>query len=308
MNPLVLSITAFLALQEDTLERARALSESGRAAEAAKLLEARTRTEPRAPELAYLAQLQAEAGAVPQAVESLRRALLLAPGEDGLRVTLGAMLFELRRYDEARSELELAIARRAGSALAHYYLSAVYQGLSRLDDAEAAVRRAIEISPLPARAPLAASGPAPSIAARHLLAEIRFERGETESLESILREVLEVEPDLASPRYLLARLLTRLGRPVEAENELARFDRVKRAEAHIAQGLDLSRLGRREEAIAELNLALEAHPDHARALFQLGRELLRAGRRNEALPLLDRALAIRPDAKAEVDRLLDSFP
>jgi tetratricopeptide (TPR) repeat protein len=308
MRSLLFSIAAFLTLQEDTLERARALAESGRAADAVKLLESRTRTEPRAPELAYLAQLQAENGALPQAVATLRRALALAPEQDGLRVTLGAMLFELRRYDDARGELELAVARRAGSALAHYYLAAVYQGLSRLDDAEAAAERAVELSPTPARAPLASLEPAPSVAARHLLAEIRFERGEIEGLEPILREVLEAEPDLSSPRYLLARSLSRLGRAEEAEKELARFDSVKRAEAHIAQGLDLSRLGRREEAIAELKLALDVHPEHARALFQMGRELLRVGRRNEAIPFLERALAIRPDARAEVDRLLDSFP
>jgi tetratricopeptide (TPR) repeat protein len=308
MRSLLLPVAVVLGIQEDTLERARSLAETGRAAQAVKLLEARTRAEPRAPELAYLAQLQAENGALPQAAATLRRALSLAPEQDGLRVTLGAMLFELRRYVEARSELELAIARRAGSPLVHYYLAAVYKGLSRIEDAEAAAKRAIELSPPPARAPLAVLKPAPSVAARHLLAEIRFERGETEGVEPILREVLEVEPDLASPRYLLARSLMRRGRAGEAEKELARFDRVKRAEAHLAQGLDLSRLGRADEAIAELSLAAEAHPEHARALFHLGRELLRVGRKAEALPLLERALAIRPDARAEVERLLDSFP
>jgi len=307
MSLLILSLVAFFSLQEDTLDRARLLAESGRLAEAVRLLESRTRTEPRAPELAYLAELQAAAGGLPQAAATLARALSLAPEQDGLRVTLGAILFELRRYEEAKGELELAIARRPNAALAHYYLAAVYRGLARLDLAESAAERAIELSPPPpSRAPLDSSEPAPGVAARHLLAEIRFARGE--EVEPILREVLAVEPEHASARYLLARSLQRRGRTDEAALELRRFDGIKRAEAHLTQGLDLLRLGRREEAIAELGLAVEASPENARALYFLGRELLRAGRKDEAGPLLDRVLALRPDAVSEVERLLDSFP
>jgi len=303
----ILSFVAFFSLQEDTLDRARLLAESGRLGEAVRFLESRTRTEPRAPELAYLAELQAAAGGLPQAAATLRRALELAPDQDGLRVTRGAMLFELRRYEDAKSDLELAVAHRPNGALAHYYLAAVYRGLARLDLAESAAERAIELSPPPpSRAPLDSSEPAPGVAARHLLAEIRFARGE--EVEPILREVLAVEPEHASARYLLARSLQRRGRTDEAALELRRFDGIKRAEAHLTQGLDLLRLGRREEAIAELGLAVEASPENARALYFLGRELLRAGRKDEAGPLLDRVLALRPDAVSEVERLLDSFP
>ncbi|MGH9388442.1 MAG: tetratricopeptide repeat protein [Vicinamibacteria bacterium] len=302
----ILSAIAFFTLQsEDTLVRARLLAESGRLAEAVTLLESRTRTEPRAPELAYLAELQAAAGGLPQAAATLGRALSLAPDQDGLRVTRGAMLFELRRYEDAKSELELAIARRPRSALAHYYLAAVYRGLARLELAETTAERAIALSPPPSKAPLDSPEPAPGVAARHLLAEVRFARGE--EVEPILREVLAVEPEHASARYLLARSLQRRGRAEQAAFELRRFDGIKRVEAHLAQGLDLSRLGRSEEAIAELRLAVAANPENARALFLLGRELLRANKAVEAAPIFDRVLALRPDAVPEVDRLLDSF-
>jgi len=301
----ILSLVAFFSLQEDTLDRARLLAESGRLSEAVRFLESRTRTEPRAPELAYLAELQAAAGGLPQAAATLARALQLAPEQDGLRVTLGAILFDLRRYEDAKSELELAIARRPNAALAHYYLAAVYRGLARLDLAESAAERAIELSPPPSKAPLDSPEPAPAVAARHLLAEIRFSRGE--EVEPILREVLDVEPDLASARYLLARSLQLRGRGSEAEGELRRFDSIKRADGYLALGRNLASLGRGEEAIAELRLAIEAHPEHVRALFLLGRELLRANKTSEAAPIFDRVLALRPDAATEVDRLLESF-
>jgi len=307
MIPGVLSFVAFLALrQEDALDRARLLAESGRLAEAVSFLESRNRAEARAPELAYLAELHSAAGALPQAASALQRALELAPGEDGLRVTLGAMLYELRKYEEAKAELELAIARRPADARAHYYLAAVYRGLLRLDLAERAARRAIELSPPPARAPLDSVEPLPAVAARHLLAEIRFELGE--DVEPVLREVLAVEPQHASARYLLAQSHRRSGRAAEAAEELVRFDRTKRADSHLVQGLGLARLGRSEAALVELRLALEANPDDPRALFLLARELLRAGRREDAAPLLARLLALRPDAASEVDRLFGSFP
>jgi len=300
------AVLVLLFLQEDTLDRARALAESGRIEEAIRLLENRTRTDPRALELAFLAQLEAASGALPQAARALERALELAPEQDGLRVTLGAILFELRRFDAAARELETAVAKNGRSALAHYYLAAVQRGLLRLDFAEKSAERAIELSPPPARAPLDFREFAPSVAARHLLAEIRFELGK--DVEPLLREVLAVEPDHPSARYLLARSLQRRGRTEEAANELQLFDAIKRAEAHLAQGLELARTGRREEAIAELQLAIEAHPEYARALFLLGRELLRADRRTEARAALDRVVTLRPDAAPEIARLLESFP
>jgi tetratricopeptide (TPR) repeat protein len=95
--------------------------------------------------------------------------------------------------EAAKSELELAIARRPNAALAHYYLAAVYQGLGRLELAEIAAERAIELSPPPSRAPLDSSEPAPGVAARHLLAEIRYGRGE--AVEPVVRDVLAIEPE-----------------------------------------------------------------------------------------------------------------
>jgi tetratricopeptide (TPR) repeat protein len=215
------------------------------------------------------------------------------------------MLFELRRFEEAKGELELAVARHAGDARAHYYLAAVYRGLVRLDMAEAMARRAVELSPKPVPAPLDSREPLPAVAARQLLAEIRFARGE--DVESAVREVLAAEPDHASARYLLGRSLQRSGRPAEAADELRRFDRIKEAEGHKALARDLSSLGRRDKAIDELERALEVNPDDVRALFLLGRELLWAGRKDEAGPVLDRVLALRADAGSEVARLRDSF-
>ncbi len=221
-------------------------------------------------------------------------------------MTRGAILFEIRRYEEARKELELAVARRPDSALAHYYLGAVEHGMGELESAKAAAERAIALAPPPSKAPLDSVEPAPGVAARHLLAEVRFAQGE--DAETLLREVLTFEPDRTSARYLLSRSLQRSGRSAEAEEERRRFESLKRAESHVALGRGLASLGRGGEAIAELKRAIDVYPDDPRALYLLGRELLRAGRKEEARPVLVRAILLRPDAASEVDRLLASFP
>jgi cytochrome c-type biogenesis protein CcmH/NrfG len=141
----------------------------------------------------------------------------------------------------------------------------------------------------------------PAVAARHLLAEIRFARGE--NAEPLLREVLAAEPDHASARYLLARTLQKRGEGEGARRELERFEAVKRAESGLVQARQLLALGRRADAMAELTAAVESCPDHARALFLLGRELAREGRRGEASEIFDRLLAIRPDAAEAVARI-----
>jgi predicted Zn-dependent protease len=295
------SIAAALAVQEDPIARARLLAERGQVAEAMSFLTASTRNEPNAPAFAYLAELHAVSGGLPQAVDALSRALDLAPDQDALRATRGAMLFELRRFEEARQELELAAARRPGMALAHYYLGAVYQALGRPGDAEKAALEAIARSPAPGAAPLESMQAEPAVAARHLLAEIRFARGE--NAEPLLREVLAAEPDHASARYLLARTLQKRGEGEGARRELERFEAVKRAESGLVQARQLLALGRRADAMAELTAAVESCPDHARALFLLGRELAREGRRGEASEIFDRLLAIRPDAAEAVARI-----
>jgi tetratricopeptide (TPR) repeat protein len=292
-----------LLFQGSELERARLLADSGRVREAIHLLENRPPASKTAPELALLAQLYAATGGLPQAVTSLGEALDLAPEQVGLRITRGAMLFELTRYDEARKELERVLRESPRAGLAHYYLAAVERATGKLSDAETSAATAVSLVPEEARAPLDSEEYDPHTAALHLLAEIRFARGANP--EELLRAVLLREPQHPSAHYLLARALLSRGRKEEADAELLRFRAIKRAEEHLASGRELARVpGRRREAIVELRLAAEACPDHARALFLLGKELALDGERGEARAALERALILRPAARPEIEKIL----
>lgn len=300
----ILVLGLWLALQESTtLDRARALAESGRVREAIRLLESRPIASATPPELAFLAQLHAATGGVPQAVTALGRALDRAPEQIGLRITRGAMLFELTRYDEARKELERVLREDPRAGLAHYYLAAIQRATADLADAARSAETAVSLIPEESRARLDSVEYDPRAAALHLLAEIRFEQGANP--EVLLREVLAREPQHRSAHYLLARVLLFEGRRKDAGEELLRFRSIKRAEEHLALGRDLARVpGRRREAIVELRRAVEVCPDHARARFLLGRELARDGERDEARAMLERALALRPDARPEIEKVL----
>jgi tetratricopeptide (TPR) repeat protein len=288
------------------MERARVLADRGRVDEAIRLLQNGSRTAPSPPDLAFLASLQASIGALPQAVQALDRALALAPDQRGLRTTRGAMLFELRRFDEARRELERVLAEDSRAALARYYLAAVYRSQGELDRASAMAETAVRLLPETSAVSLGSEEYAPAAAARQLLAEIQFERGEEP--EALLREVLALEPAHASARYLLARVLLRRGRNEEAEVELERFRRIKRVDEHLRQGRELARLpGKRDAALSELRLAVEADPEDARALFALGLELLREGKPEEARPWLERAARLQPESRGEIDRMMAAF-
>jgi tetratricopeptide (TPR) repeat protein len=297
--------TRFL-FQDEALVRARLLAESGNARQAIAFLDAHVLREPSASAFALKAQLEAASGALPRAVASLDRALELAPDQTALRVTRGAMLFELRRYEDARVDLERAIRERPSSGLAHYYLGALQRSTGDLEAAQASASKAVELMPAETEISMEAAQYAPKASALHLLAEIQTELGM--DAEPTLRLVLAIEPLHASAHYLLARSLLGRGQKEAADEELALFDRIKRADPHVALGIDLSRIeGRSQAAIAELRRAVEICPEHSLALFLLGRELLRAGKIDEAAPFLDRAVALKPALASEVDRLRASI-
>ncbi len=128
------------------------------------------------------AEAQANAGQLGEAEAACREVLDAAPGLPEARALLGILVARLLRFEEARDLLEDAIRARADVPQWHHYLAGVYRRMFRLDDASAAARRAVALD---ARNP------------RYLkdLAQVLFDRGETEAGRDLLVRALTVAPD-----------------------------------------------------------------------------------------------------------------
>jgi tetratricopeptide (TPR) repeat protein len=301
MSPVILAAL----LLSQALEEARAAAARGDFESAKAVLEKEVAVSPTAEALAFLSQLQVATDAIPQGAESLARALELAPDQYRWRTTLGALYYRLGKLDEAERELARVVSAQSPAPVARYYLAAVEKARGNLTRAEENARLAAKHMP---DEPVAASLPrldfSLRVNARYMLAEIEVGLGR--NVEESLSGILQIEPTHPGARYLLARSLLKRGMKEEGRNQLAIFERAKRAQEHLREGLDFSQAGNHERAVAEYRRALEAYPDHPRALYFLARELVSRSRIDEAQELLWRLLEIEPNAAPLVEALRSS--
>jgi tetratricopeptide (TPR) repeat protein len=131
-------------------------------------------------------------------------------------------------------------------------------------------------------------------AAYNSLAALAFERGDLAEAERLARRGLELEEDLRSSRFNLARVLESRGELREAERlyreELALFADSGRARFNLAQ--IARQRGDRAAFLAELRESTVKAPEFAPAFFFLAREELGAGRLDEAAALARKGLAV----------------
>jgi tetratricopeptide (TPR) repeat protein len=299
-------VLVLLALpQMDTVERARILAEKGQVTQAINFLESKGREEPSPQVFAFLAQLQTAMDRIPQAAQSLERALDLAPRQHRLRVTRAALLYRMRKLDEARKELEMVLRQVPSDGLAHYYLASVYQMKGEYEVALDSAEKAAELMPAPSVS-MSFEKQKYSLRANalHLIAEIRFELGQ--DVETLVREVLRLEPLHTSARYLLSKILSAQGKIDEARHELVVFNDIKKADEHVEFALNSLQFGGRvQQAVTSLLRAIDYFPNHDRALFFLGRLLLQVGQVEQGSQYLERCVEIRPEAAELVNPLLE---
>ena len=122
---------------------------------------------------------------------------------------------------------------------------------------------------------------------------------------SAATNALRLDPDNAQTRYSMALALTRTGRPNEAIEELQRalalqptHDEARRQLASI-----LARQGRLEEAIAEYRKAIAIRPNYWLHHSALGVSLYQAARYDEAIDALQRAAELQPDSPSPHQQL-----
>jgi len=98
--------------------------------------------------LGFLASLQREKGDRPQAIEILKQMVTLAPENDQYHFTLGAVYDETKDKQNCIAHMQKAIELNPKNAAALNYLGYTWaeQG-TRLDEAEALIRQALQVEP-----------------------------------------------------------------------------------------------------------------------------------------------------------------
>lgn len=258
--------------------RAHALSELGRHAEAAALIERAIAIGGPATLLADRALLRERAGNVAGARADLDAAIALDPSNGWARGARARLQQGEGDHAAALADLDAALAVDPEIASYQYQRGLALAALARPREAVGAFDSALRLEPA--------------------IAQIWFERGRAfevlgheqvalGSYERALRYDSRHEPSLSRRAFVL-----QLGG--RAEEAIAAYDRLLALQPHVAFGFNnraglLAGLGRREEALRDLDRAVELAPDDGNALRNRAQLLLQLGRNDRALRDLDRA-------------------
>jgi tetratricopeptide (TPR) repeat protein len=188
------------------------------------------------------------------AEEALRKAIALdAAGQiPEARYTLGVMLWQIGRTDDAVAAIRAALAARKDYAEAHYMLGTVLRQQGHTDEALAELRETVRLQPLSAEAQLSIGqilrqkNDAAGAAAAFAEADRLHKRKADEQAASFavsaglaklaakdlpgaiasFREAVRLDPDHAQAQYRLGLALQQAGASAEARRHLAEARRL----------------------------------------------------------------------------------
>lgn len=221
-------------------------------------------------------------------LQSIDRAIQLAPAVAQYQVNRAVVLAQLGRIDEAIGSLRQAIARQGGqggsgdTAETHYNLAHLLDRQGNLEEAFAEYRRALDLKSDYAQA-------------WNGLGSALKKKGEIDGAIAAFRQATVLQPQYVDAFNRLAKTLDEADRVEEA---IAAYERAAQlqpgsAEAQGALGNIYHRAGRFEDAIKAFNAALKLRPGYAEALYSIGNVQKDQGKLDEAIATFDQAVAAR---------------
>jgi tetratricopeptide (TPR) repeat protein len=253
-----------------------------------------------------MAALLQAANRLPEAEASARRAVATGPQDSAANRVLGNVLFSMGRLPEAKTFLEAAVNLNNQDGPAWSNLGILLERMGRPDLAINCHFRASQLQPNSAEV-LANLGHAYAVCNRHADALPCFQRAVQanpnqldiqENLAACLEQLNRFDEAVAIAKGLIARDPNRLsyhcilgnaylnqGNLDECEPALRRALQVSNhPDPHQILAVCLTRKGRFDEAIAEIDTAIAMRPDWAEAHFSKALILMFAGRYDEAWP------------------------
>jgi predicted Zn-dependent protease len=212
------------------------------------------------------------------------------------RLVLARILGRTGREEEALSELERARMDRPDLTEVQYLLAQAYQKAGRVEEAQAAAAKFQELSAKEKRDTERVA----RVAATYKNATELLRAGQMLEAERVFRSILELEPDHAQTRSMLAKIAFSKNDLAAAkawiEEAIAADSSV--AEYHYLKALFSMRAGNVAEAEPSARRSLELEPGLAEAWSLLGTILLDSKRAGEALVCFSRAAALEPSNAA----------
>jgi tetratricopeptide (TPR) repeat protein len=217
-----------------------------------------------------------------QVVRFAQTAQALRPQSAVASLNLGAALAHQRRLVEAEAALRKAIQLQPDFALAHTNLGGVLGIQGKLVEAEAACRKAIQLQP--------------DLALAHCgLGGILAYQGKLVEAEAAFRKAIALQPDLALAHSGLGGILADQGKLVEAEKACRKAIALQPdlALAHRGLGNTWRQQGRLVEAEKACRKAIQLQPDEAETHNILGAILIDGWRKDEAIAEFRTAIRLK---------------
>ncbi len=204
----------------------------------------------------------------------------------------GVILKSLGKLQEAEIATRKAIELNPDFAEAHLNLGNILRDLDKLKDAELSTNKAIEINPDFAEA-------------HYNLGIILKNLGKLKDAELSTNKAIKIKPNYAEAHLNLGIILKNLGKLREAELSYRKAIEIKPdyVEAHINLGITLRNLGNLKEAELSTRKAIEFKPDDAIAHSNLGKILTDIGKLQEAKNELIKAIELAPNLTSAVEPL-----
>ena len=157
--------------------------------------------------LNHLGRAQAQQNQLPEAEQSLRKAVELRPDSYDFQADLGYVYTREKKYDEAVQAYQKAISLGVTYPFTFFNLGVTYIGQGKLVDAETAFRRAVELMPEYAEA-------------LYNIGWINEQRGQLELAEKTYLDSVRIRPLYADSYIGLARIYITQSRYQDAAQQL----------------------------------------------------------------------------------------
>jgi tetratricopeptide (TPR) repeat protein len=244
-----------------------------------------------------LASVYAQQNRFREAADEYGKALGLDPSNDVARVSLVKALTILSQYSEALPLIEDHARRHPKDFEGHKLLGIVYRGLGRDAEAEAELRRAVEMRP-------------GDYESRYNLGFILARLGKPGEALPQLRRAQELNPDSSEVRFQLASVLRALKRYDSAREELKTLQQQK--QASVKESLASVRANEANQylqsgdivrAVEIYREVLRENPANARTYYNLAMALERLNDRAGERQALEQAVGLDEQLAAAQNQL-----